>query len=243
MTEQRALKQRVRTRMERTGESYVTARRAVVDRGEADVDVEVMPTDELDAQLDRYVELGYPAHAELTEAAFRSIGAAAIERARTAGASGAALLVVRSALVAPAAGLSTLEVRGKRGYVDMDPSEPGAFRTIEAVNEPEGGMYVMQGFDPGDELRNLPPSEAMVRIVAAGRQPVTIDEGIAAVVLHPELLRDKHCFSILASRSDAPKVTKSVPALWISRGAPRLGWCWNGNPHTWLGSASCAGRA
>ncbi|MGQ0669203.1 MAG: DUF5701 family protein [Actinomycetota bacterium] len=20
---------------------------------------------------------------------------------------------------------------------------------------------------------------------------------------------------------------------------PRLGWCWAGNPHTWLGSASC----
>jgi hypothetical protein len=35
---------------------------------------------------------------------------------------------------------------------------------------------------------------------------------------------------------------RRVPALWISGGAPKLGWCWAGNPHTWLGSASCATR-
>ncbi|WFF07707.1 DUF5701 family protein [Micromonospora sp. WMMD1076] len=29
-----------------------------------------------------------------------------------------------------------------------------------------------------------------------------------------------------------------MPALWISQGAPKLGWCWFGNPHTWLGSAT-----
>ncbi|WP_432524467.1 DUF5701 family protein, partial [Kineococcus esterisolvens] len=43
-----------------------------------------------------------------------------------------------------------------------------------------------------------------------------------------------------------------VPALWISggtgrdgrerRGAPKAGWCWAGNRHTWLGFASTAGR-
>ncbi|MGW0174505.1 DUF5701 family protein [Rhodococcus sp. NPDC003322] len=30
-------------------------------------------------------------------------------------------------------------------------------------------------------------------------------------------------------------------ALWISQRRPKLGWCWNGNPHSRLGSAS-AGR-
>ncbi|MFE9203891.1 DUF5701 family protein [Micromonospora sp. NPDC007230] len=24
----------------------------------------------------------------------------------------------------------------------------------------------------------------------------------------------------------------------MSQGAPKLGWCWYGNPHTWLGSAT-----
>ena len=26
--------------------------------------------------------------------------------------------------------------------------------------------------------------------------------------------------------------------MWISERAPKLGWCWDGNPHTWLGTAS-----
>ena len=43
-----------------------------------------------------------------------------------------------------------------------------------------------------------------------------------------------------------------TPAIWISNGtgrdgrerrdAAKLGWCWWGNRHTWLGIASCAGR-
>jgi hypothetical protein len=46
---------------------------------------------------------------------------------------------------------------------------------------------------------------------------------------------------------------RRVPALWISggsardggtarRGAAKLGWCWAGNHHTWLGHASAAQR-
>ncbi|WP_433519725.1 DUF5701 family protein [Nonomuraea sp. CA-143628] len=30
--------------------------------------------------------------------------------------------------------------------------------------------------------------------------------------------------------------------LWISQNAPELGWCWERNPHTWLGMASAGNR-
>lgn len=43
-----------------------------------------------------------------------------------------------------------------------------------------------------------------------------------------------------------------TPAIWISNGtgrdgiasrnAPKIGWCWAGNRHTWLGFASSSGR-
>jgi hypothetical protein len=43
-----------------------------------------------------------------------------------------------------------------------------------------------------------------------------------------------------------------TPAVWISNGtgrdgranhnAPKVGWCWAGNRHTWLGFASASGR-
>ena len=45
----------------------------------------------------------------------------------------------------------------------------------------------------------------------------------------------------LAELTDA--IEAGVPAIWISNRAPKLGWCWAGNPHTWLGSASCSDRA
>jgi len=55
---------------------------------------------------------------------------------------------------------------------------------------------------------------------------------------HPELLERNHCFSLAGSR----RGDRRVPALWISRNAPKLGWCWEGNPHDWLGCASAAVR-
>ena len=55
---------------------------------------------------------------------------------------------------------------------------------------------------------------------------------------HPEAVDRNDGFSLLASRCG----DRRVGALWISKGRPKLGWCWAGNPHTWLGSASCAAR-
>jgi hypothetical protein len=95
------------------------------------------------------------------------------------------------------------------------------------------------GFDTGAETLNVTPEEALPAIEAAGRSPLTIDEGIAIVTQFPDLLREQNCFSLLGSRCGDRRVT----ALWVKRGGrPRLGWCYAGAPHTWLGSASCAGR-
>lgn len=53
-----------------------------------------------------------------------------------------------------------------------------------------------------------------------------------------ELLEKNKCFMLAGSR----RHDRRVPALWISERAPKLGWCWDGNPHTWLGTASAALR-
>jgi hypothetical protein len=52
------------------------------------------------------------------------------------------------------------------------------------------------------------------------------------------VLKTANAFSLLGSR----RGDRRVPALWLSGGRPRLGWCWAGAPHFWLGSASCAER-
>ncbi len=55
---------------------------------------------------------------------------------------------------------------------------------------------------------------------------------------HPEWLRDRNCFEMLGSRAGDKRVT----GIRVSKGSPRLGWCWMGNPHTWLGMATAGGR-
>jgi hypothetical protein len=64
------------------------------------------------------------------------------------------------------------------------------------------------------------------------------DSDRALLVVHPDL---------------APAVRWTpAPAVWISNGtrrdgaarrnAPKVGWCWAGNRHTWLGFASAAAQ-
>ena len=75
-------------------------------------------------------------------------------------------------------------------------------------------------------------------ILERARSPLTVHEGVAVTTVRPDLLRGGSRYSLLGSRCG----DKRVPAIWVSERRPRLGWCWDGAPHTWLGSASCAAR-
>jgi hypothetical protein len=120
----------------------------------------------------------------------------------------------------------------------MDADDLERFVPIEEVEVPPGEAYLLSDVTTGVEVRNVPPSQALPRILGAGRSPLTVEEGLAVVTHHPELLRTSCCFSLLGSRCGDKRVT----ALWVSKGHPRLGWCFAGAPHTWLGSGSCAAR-
>ncbi|WP_410810707.1 DUF5701 family protein [Micromonospora sp. 067-2] len=201
---------------------------------------------EFDRQLDRLVQLGYPALADLPEPAFRDL----VAPLRTRAADGAAdlpaptdarvpfLLVITRALIPVQARLELTTLVGKRkpGFLDRHYAEDDLprFDPIKELEVPDGSAYLLFDVDRGEEYRNLAPSTAMEGITAQGRLPLTIDEGLAFVTLHPAALATNRCFSLVGSRCG----DKRVPALWISQGAPKLGWCWYGNPHTWLGSAS-----
>ena len=50
----------------------------------------------------------------------------------------------------------------------------------------------------------------------------------------PQLLEKNRCFMLSGSR----RHDRRVPAHVDQRAGPKLGWCWDGNPHTWLGVAS-----
>jgi len=151
------------------------------------------------------------------------------------------VIVIKNELVATAQAMTLVELGGTRGNVNTYPVDIDSFKSTASVDIPDRDAYLLVDIDTGQETLNVTPDNALNIILSAGRSPLTIDEGVALVTHFPEILTDKkkyNCFSLLASR----RGDQRVPALWISYGKPRLGWCWAGNPHTWLGSASCARR-
>ena len=148
------------------------------------------------------------------------------------------VLVVRRNLVPADQAMPLIELTGKAGFTTVAADELARFEPIAGLTVPSGVAYLLLDVTTGQDTLNLTPDEAMTRITSAGRLPLTLDEGIALVTHHPGILKSGNCFSMLGSRCGDRRVT----ALWLSGGRPRLGWCWAGNPHTWLGSASCGGR-
>lgn len=198
-------------------------------------------------QVQRLIDKNYPELAGLSPQAFRALLAplhqALLERKADLSPPTRArvpfALVITKALLPAAAAMPLTELNGKPGFVTDGFDDVDQFRPIESVEIPAGGAYVVFDIDRGADFLNVRPNDALAAITAAGRTPLTVDEGIAFVTQFPDSLEKNNCFSLLASRSAGQR----VPALWISKARPKLGWCWDGNPHTWLGSASAGGRA
>lgn len=222
---------------------YHPARRVL--RGAPITASTALPT--LAAQAERLIALdlhtlaGLPAEA-LTDAATRA-GADRTD----------ALLAIDPALAPPSA-LAPLMRRGEKpGFVVEDMTDVDAFAPT-GLDLPEAPVYLVQAPDRGDEFANASPAEALESITAAGRSPLLLTEGLLWVLQVPEVLERNHCFMTIGSRirTASGRLDSRTPALWISGGtgrdgkerkdAPKLGWCWWNNRHTWLGIASAGGR-
>jgi hypothetical protein len=197
-------------------------------------------------QAERLIELGVHRIAGLTadrvrEASRQPIGAPA-------------LLVVHHG-VAPASTLTPLLSRaGKQGFVVGDMSDVDDFSPIESIDVPAAALYLLYDLDRGDAMENWSPDEALPAIADAGRTPLTLTEGMHWLLQRPDVLERGHCFMTIGSRLRKPSgaLDARTPAVWISNGtgrdgsanrdAPKVGWCWAGNRHTWLGFASAGGR-
>lgn len=197
-------------------------------------------------QAERLIELGVHRIAGLTadrvrEASRQPIGAPA-------------LLVIHHGVV-PASTLTPLLSRaGKRGFVVGDMSDVDDFSPIESIDVPDAALYLLYDLDRGDAMENWSPDEALPAIADAGRTPLTLTEGMHWLLQRPDVLERGHCFMTIGSRLRKPSgaLDARTPAVWISNGtgrdgsanrdAPKVGWCWAGNRHTWLGFGSAGGR-
>src|SRR4051795_5363508 len=192
---------------------------------------------EFDRQVDALVTAGLPAWRDLADECFR----AWLEPLRDLLPQLPDSSGIRFVVVVPDAPvvdvLGTVQMVGGTGFTTMDGDDLARFLPLPELDVPTA-PYLLLDVDPGPDTLGLPPAEAAPRIAAVGRTPLTIAEGLAVLVSEPGVLRSRNCFSLLGSRAG----DKRVPALWVSARRPRLGWCYQGAPHSWLGSASCAGR-
>lgn len=203
---------------------------------------------EFDRQVATLLYKGYPKAANLPESEFLRLLAPLRDVASKLTVSAINLdagylpfvVVIKNELVPTRIAMDMVEKNDKRGITKLFPLNPNDFQTLDEEQIPSSPIYLMRDIDRGKETINIPPNEALVRIRESHRFPLTIDEGIAIVTQFPGFLFKNNCFSLLASRHPGDK---RVPAIWINtKKEPNLGWCWDGNPHTWLGSASCGSR-
>lgn len=129
-----------------------------------------------------------------------------------------------------------------RGTVDMTPVEPGDFRAVDGLELPAADVYALWDVDTGHARLGVTPAASLVQIRAAGRTALTLNEGVLLALLVPDLLVDKQRFNAVQMAASRIADDRRVPSLWFSKGAPRLGWCWDGNPHGWMATACAAAR-
>ncbi|MFD8144705.1 DUF5701 family protein [Streptomyces sp. NPDC059708] len=201
----------------------------------------------LAAQAERLIELGVPGLAGMSAAELRAFAA----NAEPGG--GGALLAVHPDRT-PASVLAPLLRRhGKPGFVVTDMTDVDGFKPHHA-ELPDAPLYLVSGIDRGDRMADWSPEEALAALGEEGRTPLVLTEGIHWLLQRPEALERNHCFMTIGSRLRKPNGTLDArtPAIWISNGtgrdgrerrdAPKVGWCWWNNRHTWLGFASATGR-
>jgi hypothetical protein len=197
----------------------------------------------LPEQAERLIELGV-----------HDLAGLPAERLRDAPERPGSLLVVHPGLVPASALVPLLRVNDKPGFVVTDMADVDEFAPIASVTVPDASLYLVSDVDRGDAMANWSPDEALPAIAEAGRTPLTLTEGLHWLLQRPDVLERNHCFMTIGSRRRklGGSLDARTPALWISNGsgrdgaanrnAPKVGWCWAGNRHTWLGFASASGR-
>jgi hypothetical protein len=200
----------------------------------------------VNAQVDRLIAAGLSEAAGISAAQLTELAAGLPEVA-------GAVLAVHPRLASPARLTGLLRRGHQAGFVVEDMTDVNEFSPIDEVRVPDVPLYLVLDPARGDKLRNTSPVEALAALRSSGRTPLTLNEGISWLLQHPSVLAPGACFMTIGSRKPSTSgVDARVPAIWISRGtgrdgptrrdAPKVGWCWAGNRHTWLGHASAAAR-
>ncbi len=201
----------------------------------------------LRSQLDRLLEAGVAKVAGVDPTALAAWAEALPDEPN-------AILAVSPALASARQLAPLLRHDDKPGFVVEDLTDLEQFLPVGGLAIPDGPLYLLRDVDRGDDMRGWSAHEALPALAGRGRTPLTVTEGISWLLQEPKLLERNHCFMTIGSRKATGRgLDARTPAIWISggtgrdgagrRGAPKVGWCWAGNRHSWLGFASARSRS
>ncbi|MSS84470.1 hypothetical protein FYJ24_06775 [Actinomycetaceae bacterium WB03_NA08] len=209
-------------------------------------------------QAQRLIELGVPGLLGQDPGQVMSVALALEEKI---GKESTEALLVPTRIMCSYADLMRLVThQGHPGFVVEDFTDAADFITVtgpdsKPIELPDSPWYLLTDPRRGDEFENSSPAEALETISEHGRITMTIGEGIFWLLQNLSVLERNHCFMTIGSRKlkSTGAFDARTPALWISNGtgrdgkehrdAPKLGWCWWNNRHTWLGIAHAERRA
>jgi hypothetical protein len=202
--------------------------------------------EEFERQVENLIAKGYPELVGLTAAEFtqeleplkHKISEMNLNQIESQASKIPFVIVIKGDWLHADHAMRLVEREGKKGFSVMDVEEINRFQPIVGMGLPDGRAYLLLDIDTGSGTLNVTPTAALASIMQENRSPLTLEEGVSVITHFPEVLRKNNGFSLLGSRCGDRRVT----ALWISDKKPKLGWCWAGNTHTWLGSASCLAR-
>jgi len=147
------------------------------------------------------------------------------------------VIVIKNDLIAPEKAMPLIELEDKKGYTTMSVDEIKGFKPIEGVKIPNGKAYLAIDIETGKTTLGKTPDEAIKKIKSEDRSPLTLEEGVALITHHPEILKDHYVWAP-GSRHGVD----GVAVLWLNEGKPKLNWNWANNSNAKWGSASCGSR-
>ncbi len=130
------------------------------------------------------------------------------------------MLVIHPDRVAASDLAPLMEHAGKPGFVVEDMTDVDQFRPIEAASPPSGPVYVLDDPQRGDDMANWSPDEALPALLAAGRSPLTLVEGIHWLLQQPTVLERGRCFMTIGSRREQSAGVRDSRVPEISRPRP-----------------------
>jgi hypothetical protein len=146
------------------------------------------------------------------------------------------IIVIKNDVIGGEKAMPLIELEGKKGYTGMSADDIKGFKPYE-VKLPEGNAYLAIDIETGKTTLGKTPDEAIKQIKKDNRSALTVEEAVALITHHPEILKDHYVWAS-GSRHGGGKVAN----VWLFEGKPEL--CWDssdGSSSKW-GSASCGSR-